>query len=489
MNRCRLCLENPGGKTTIRDKQLHDMLEKVFQMKFKVLDYYPESVCDDCVLKVQTFYTYKEQVHRTQQQLIEEQQEEKYDANNAKFEICVKDESVHETSRRTDVTKYNTAHNIERIEVINVNDIEEAEDQDIDEDCSVEEAGKAIVDSTKVKKGRKSTDQIICELMKSSEKREEEDNRIKEFFSMVCEVCSHKLPTFYQLQIHYRKVHSLRGFIRCCNQKFFRRFKLLDHISFHVSPEAYRCELCKKNYRNRYTLQQHNNLRHSEPKERPFKCDKCHQTYEKEYQLKAHFSRHIQVPCHLCGRVLSSVQSLRVHLNHMHGNDGDKICDTCGETFRTKLALERHILRHLGQEVVVKQQCPQCGTWVNGARGLKTHTRNVHPDKNEVFECEICHQRCKNASTLYQHRKGVHAEDKYQCDFCDKRFKRKIYLKEHRASHTGQSLYSCDVCGLKTNSNANMYSHKKSKHPVEWREAQLKKQLAAAAAAEHSVST
>ncbi|KFB53404.1 AGAP004575-PA-like protein [Anopheles sinensis] len=503
MNRCRLCLENPGGEAMIQERLLNNMLEKVFQIQFTADASFPEKVCDSCVLKVQEFYLYQQQVHRSQQQLLEERQRNCYDPNNIKEEIVVKVENIEDVGDEildecasTEVSEAEPPPNtsecsIGQIESINVNDfeLENEEDQVSDESQGEEDDTNIDIKSSKAKQKSKTPGQTTSgELSKSSEKRIEEDSRIKEFFSMACDVCSIELPTFYQLQLHSRKVHNLRGFISCCNKKFYRKYKLLDHITFHTTPDAYRCELCKKNYSSRYTLQQHNEMRHAEPNPKPFKCDKCNKAYEKKYQLKAHVLRHMQLPCHLCGRIVSSAQALRTHVNHMHGKDEKLICDTCGETFRTKVALERHIRKHLGQDVVVKCQCPQCGIWVTGARGLKSHTRNVHPDKNEVFECEICHQRCKNASTLYQHRKGVHAEDQYECEFCGRRFKRKIYLKEHRASHTGQSLYSCDVCGLKTNSNANMYSHKKNKHPDEWREAQLKKQLAAAEAAERSLA-
>uniref|UniRef100_A0AAG5DEF3 Transcription factor grauzone n=1 Tax=Anopheles atroparvus TaxID=41427 RepID=A0AAG5DEF3_ANOAO len=298
------------------------------------------------------------------------------------------------------------------------------------------------------------------------EKQIEDDRRILEFFKFECELCAASLENLACLQVHYRREHSMKGYIRCCDKQFYRRFQLLDHIAAHEG--TIKCKICQKRYKSSRYLALHMMKSHSREEDRPFKCDKCHQSFHKEHLLKAHLANHLSEKCPICEKVVSSKYALKTHVTHMHGSDGNQICDVCGKEFRTKQAMERHINEHLGVEVIQKVQCHVCQRWFHGKYNLRKHIRFMHIEDGQVFRCDICQHESPNSRALLDHKKRVHVEERFECEFCGKRFKRKLYLREHIASHTGKPLYSCEVCGATFNSNANCYNHRKSKHPVEW---------------------
>ncbi|XP_053674583.1 transcription factor grauzone-like [Anopheles nili] len=284
---------------------------------------------------------------------------------------------------------------------------------------------------------------------------------------MCCELCSTELDSFTEVQTHYRKEHSTRGYIRCCDKVLYRRAKLMEHIFVHEG--SLRCDICQKSYTCSRSLNLHRLNSHTREEDRPFKCDKCHQSYPKQHLLTAHLARHVQERCSICEKTLSSSQALKVHIAQVHGEDSNQICATCGKEFRTKRAMERHIKEHLGLELNEKVQCHLCEKWFNGKYNLKKHIRFIHIEQGQDFQCDICHHKYPNTRALVYHKQRVHVEEKFECEYCGKRFKRKIYLKEHIASHTRQPLYSCEICDSTFNSNGNLYAHRRNKHAAEWK--------------------
>lgn len=297
-------------------------------------------------------------------------------------------------------------------------------------------------------------------------RQQEKDDRIKEFYTLECEICSILLDDFVQLQEHYQLVHDTRGYIRCCNKQLFHRYTLLDHIAVHRG--TIRCEVCDRTYKTKRYLALHMAKSHGTEEERPFKCDQCGLAYPKQYLLRSHQLMHVQAECHVCKKVLSSNYALKVHLTQMHSDDGNQICATCGKIFRTKAAMERHIKEHMGLEPIERMQCEYCQKWFNGKYNLNKHIRFLHNERGQVFRCDLCAHESPNSRALSYHKQRVHVQEKHECELCGKRFKRKLYLREHIASHTNVPLYTCEYCGMKFNSHANHFTHRKNKHPEEW---------------------
>ncbi|XP_055624727.1 transcription factor grauzone-like [Toxorhynchites rutilus septentrionalis] len=463
---CRLCLD-PSEKSScssINDLAIRSKLQTVFKFELPEEEFFPCEICHECSSKVDEFHSFHETVRLNQDQL----KAAPADLNALQY-VEIKQEPSPCAANQDDGS------------VASQNDIkDEPSDSDEEDDRKPlrrkrKQRASAAKTVTKMKQARKN------DLEKDKyEKVAEENKKIQEFLTISCKFCSEEFDSFDRLQRHTRKSHSSRGSITCCNRVFYKKCKIIEHIDSHLNPNQFHCGLCNKSYSNKYYLDLHNLRKHCINEEKPYKCEKCGQGFPKEWLLKVHYNTHIQAECTICHKVLANASTLKIHMVNMHSGDSKHsghskhICDTCGQEFRTKLGMERHIKQHMGINTIERVQCHICSKWVNGKPNLKIHVKTVHSEENQTVTCNVCNQIYPNSRALSRHKSRVHVEEKFECEFCGKKFKRSIFLKEHRASHTGESLYFCDVCGMTTNSNANLYSHKKSKHPDEWLEARKK---------------
>ncbi|XP_037821317.1 transcription factor grauzone-like isoform X2 [Lucilia sericata] len=303
---------------------------------------------------------------------------------------------------------------------------------------------------------------------------EENYDFIKKHIKMFCQMCFYIGEDYTNLTKHYKEKHAdVKPFIRCCERKLDCPSDILQHAYFHEDPEHFKCQICGKTFINNCGLKDHI-MNHHEPEENlPFGCDECPRRFSRRKVLERHKAKHIPKAershfCEICQppKAFASDYILQIHIKSRHTN-ASNICHVCAKKILDKKTFEKHVRSHFvtsGSRI----KCPRkgCGSWLKDKHNLQLHLRSLH--KPAKFECPECGRICKNKHSLTCHLRNTHSNQIFTCDECQKNFKSAMSLKEHMASHTGVPLYSCPFCTKTFNFRANMYTHRKKVHPLEY---------------------
>lgn len=81
-------------------------------------------------------------------------------------------------------------------------------------------------------------------------------------------------------------------------------------------------------------------------------------------------------------------------------------CGECGEKFRQRESLKRHLKKvHSNNPVAESHKCPLCPKSFSHASGLSRHLLH-HTGK--TFDCEICMKSYTDSSALRRHMQATH---------------------------------------------------------------------------------
>lgn len=99
-----------------------------------------------------------------------------------------------------------------------------------------------IEDETEEKEEVKISSEVKPKLSKEERNNQIlfEDEQIRNYCGLKCELCSEQFETFADNKAHYRKVHNQPGYIKCCDKKIFKRFMMVQHIMKHINPAAFK---------------------------------------------------------------------------------------------------------------------------------------------------------------------------------------------------------------------------------------------------------
>lgn len=303
------------------------------------------------------------------------------------------------------------------------------------------------------------------------EKGIESDSFIAEWKpELECDLCEETCSNFQKLRLHFKEKHKSKGYIKCCERKFYRRYVLVEHIRMHLNPEMHKCNICGKLSSSQYNLKLHKRIMHESTKQ--FECTECHKLFNQKPTLERHLLTHVtgnkDFVCQECGKAYVLEIQLKSHIKTVH--NVDRVCDQCGKIVHGKPALKKHMMEHAGIEKP-KFPCKECGAELNSRNSLRRHMASFHHDGTTIYVCSICGKVAATENALLTHKKHVHEEErKHKCTYCDKAFKRPKVLREHIATHTGQDLYQCPHCPQTFKVSANMHHHRKKMHPKEWEE-------------------
>ncbi|CAG0888190.1 unnamed protein product [Cyprideis torosa] len=199
----------------------------------------------------------------------------------------------------------------------------------------------------------------------------------------------------------------------------------------------------------------------SAAEKRRYVCKDC----EAEFGAKSSLYRHQLLNhrkserCRAC-YLLVPAENLPKHMEK-HEMESNLPCVECGEKFCTKVALERHIIRHHRPENWIP--CDVCGKSV--FKYLIDKHKMIHKSsEGEQYPCTQCNKVYNTEVRLYNHIAGIHKPVGLMCPVCGKSFRFKCQLREHEALHSNSKLYSCDLCGREFAQRKTLNNHKLRDH-------------------------
>ncbi|XP_058834935.1 transcription factor grauzone-like [Topomyia yanbarensis] len=497
VNMCVVCLNEKCDLIAIGfDDQLEPNIGPVLvkHLWFQQDDLNYKCVCEECWIQVKQFHDFYIAIEKTHNVLILEKNEFVIKTELAK--IPIEEIQIIDNASITQVDMQNAEKNeqitVENIEGSGKEDILTIEEEHLevcsevdvsandnsDDDSNSFDKTEMIIDK---KDDSKSSDRTERIYHKSIAEIEAEDKKIVEHCKLNCDECESSFVNFSEFKRHFRELHQTRAHVVCCNRKFSKRFRLVEHVIRHRDPNAFKCTVCNKSYSNSASLNLHM-ANHGSPEAFVHKCDRCDRSFTKKFQLNAHQLHHISKEdkkyiCTVCEKAYATTSLLNVHIRLRHQPTEEYICDICAKSFKVKAQFEKHRKEHDGLYQESRQQCKICFKWMKNASSLRKHVLR-HDGEGGTHECDICGKLAPNVLALQSHISFVHKKERlYTCNLCPKAFKRQFSLMEHMTTHTGEVLYQCPFCAKTFNSSANMHAHKKKAHRQKWEDWKRRSEL------------
>lgn len=263
---------------------------------------------------------------------------------------------------------------------------------------------------------------------------------------------------------HSREVHGEEApaMYACphCGERFKDRKFWRTHLDRHSDQLTHECHVCHKAFRMRQTLLQHIRNTHIDNADGPVTCDYCGQVYPRRVSLRHHIYRmhtiegqEMRFECDICARRFRLETEMRRHVKEMHS--GAMECDICNKMCPNLRCLTQHRQKHFRTRIY---QCTDCQATFKSKLAMKRHIRVEHLQLGpEKFQCQICG---KVVTQIAMHML-IHKDARFECQICGKKFTKSAYYNEHIRIHRGEKPFECQICGKRFNKKSNLNVHVK----------------------------
>ena len=184
-----------------------------------------------------------------------------------------------------------------------------------------------------------------------------------------------------------------------------------------------------------------------------------------------HHENHEKVKCDECDNTFKNKRYMKTHKRLMHNPERTKfVCDDCGKVFNSKHNFQMHCLKihsNVEEQNRERHTCHQPGCDYSSLfkHEVKRHYKRSHLKQYKTFPCSFCPKSLNSNTMLKEHINGVHLNLRpYKCDSCEFATAYSTTLREHKKVAHGNQRYDCPHCNHSARYKGNLDKHINNVH-------------------------
>lgn len=142
-----------------------------------------------------------------------------------------------------------------------------------------------------------------------------------------------------------------------------------------------------------------------------FKCENCDKVCATKSLLREHAKSHFEsyvYQCEICEFKSPSPSGIQHHKKYRHSEERPFKCQFCDARFKSKSDLRKHIDIHSSETPF---KCALCSFECRCCHTLNRHTKIVHENSKQIYECHICDRKFTRGNNLSRHLTKTHKLD------------------------------------------------------------------------------